>query len=79
MKSVRQKVKRKWKVSDKRWKENEKCQTKGEKKMKSVRQKVKRKWKVSDKRWKENENASLCPITFFLNRAVYEIMWKNNV
>jgi hypothetical protein len=34
---------------------------------------------VSDKICSEKQNTILCSITFFLNRAFYEIMWKNIV
>jgi hypothetical protein len=32
---------------------------------------------VSDKSCRENQNTHLRSITFFENRAIYEIMWKN--
>ena len=34
---------------------------------------------VSDNSCRENQNTHLCSITFFENRTVYEITWKNNV
>jgi len=34
---------------------------------------------VSDKFVEEIKTHILCPITFFLNRTVYEIMWKSTV
>ena len=34
---------------------------------------------ISAKIWKEGQNTHLCSITFFEDRAVYEIMWKNIV
>ena len=34
---------------------------------------------VSDQICKENRNANFMFNNFFLNRAVYEVMWKNTV
>jgi len=34
---------------------------------------------VSDKPYGENQKALICSIIFFLNRAIYDIMWKNIV